>query len=104
LKTLLKAPQRLLPSSLRHSLVKTAADKRAFECRIDVAAAASNGPMSLFEKITAAFRSQSRPAAGSEPGRNEPCWCGSGQKYKRCHLEADRLKAQTQRTNCRAAT
>ena len=18
-------------------------------------------------------------------GRNEPCWCGSGRKYKRCH-------------------
>jgi methionyl aminopeptidase len=23
------------------------------------------------------------------PGRNDPCWCGSGQKYKKCHLEAD---------------
>jgi SEC-C motif len=23
------------------------------------------------------------------PGRNEPCWCGSGDKYKRCHLGAD---------------
>ncbi|MGB1700901.1 MAG: SEC-C metal-binding domain-containing protein [Nannocystaceae bacterium] len=23
------------------------------------------------------------------PRRNEPCWCGSGQKYKRCHLRAD---------------
>ena len=22
-------------------------------------------------------------------GRNEPCWCGSGKKYKRCHLEED---------------
>ena len=19
-------------------------------------------------------------------GRNEPCWCGSGKKYKKCHL------------------
>ena len=19
------------------------------------------------------------------PGRNEPCWCGSGQKFKKCH-------------------
>ncbi|MDX8519001.1 SEC-C metal-binding domain-containing protein [Mesorhizobium dulcispinae] len=19
-------------------------------------------------------------------GRNDPCWCGSGQKYKKCHL------------------
>jgi tetratricopeptide (TPR) repeat protein len=23
------------------------------------------------------------------PGRNDPCWCGSGKKYKRCHLLAD---------------
>lgn len=20
------------------------------------------------------------------PGRNEPCWCGSGKKFKKCHL------------------
>jgi methionyl aminopeptidase len=25
----------------------------------------------------------------ARPGRNDPCWCGSGQKYKKCHLEAD---------------
>jgi tetratricopeptide (TPR) repeat protein len=24
------------------------------------------------------------------PGRNDPCWCGSGRKYKRCHLRTDR--------------
>ena len=23
-------------------------------------------------------------------GRNAPCWCGSGEKYKRCHLNRDR--------------
>lgn len=22
-------------------------------------------------------------------GRNEPCWCGSGKKYKKCHEEFD---------------
>ena len=22
-------------------------------------------------------------------GRNEPCWCGSGRKYKACHLGFD---------------
>ena len=25
-------------------------------------------------------------------GRNDPCWCGSGKKYKHCHLEADEKK------------
>lgn len=24
-------------------------------------------------------------ATGPEPGRNAPCWCGSGRKYKQCH-------------------
>lgn len=26
---------------------------------------------------------------GRKPGRNDSCWCGSGKKYKRCHLGAD---------------
>jgi SEC-C motif-containing protein len=25
------------------------------------------------------------------PGRNEPCHCGSGRKYKQCHLEKDEV-------------
>jgi hypothetical protein len=29
------------------------------------------------------------PLAKERPGRNEPCWCGSGRKYKHCHLRAD---------------
>jgi len=24
-----------------------------------------------------------------QPGRNDPCWCGSGKKYKHCHMRAD---------------
>ena len=28
-------------------------------------------------------------AAKKAPGRNEPCWCGSGKKYKNCHMAAD---------------
>ena len=27
-----------------------------------------------------------------ELGRNDACWCGSGKKYKRCHLKNDELK------------
>ena len=30
---------------------------------------------------------------GARPGRNDPCWCGSGQKYKKCHLESDQAGA-----------
>jgi uncharacterized protein YchJ len=25
-----------------------------------------------------------------KPKRNDPCWCGSGKKYKHCHLKSDR--------------
>ncbi|MEM7167187.1 MAG: methionyl aminopeptidase [Planctomycetota bacterium] len=28
------------------------------------------------------------------PGRNDPCWCGSGKKYKKCHAGADGKKTQ----------
>jgi methionyl aminopeptidase len=30
------------------------------------------------------------PETGDKPQRNDPCWCGSGKKYKKCHLAADR--------------
>ncbi len=36
-------------------------------------------------KPTAAVR-----RAAAKVGRNDPCWCGSGQKYKACHESADR--------------
>jgi hypothetical protein len=29
---------------------------------------------------------------GPKIGRNDPCWCGSGKKYKKCHLEADEAR------------
>ena len=25
-------------------------------------------------------------------GRNETCWCGSGKKYKHCHMQKDHAK------------
>lgn len=24
-----------------------------------------------------------------KPGRNDNCWCGSGRKYKKCHIDFD---------------
>jgi len=29
------------------------------------------------------------------PKRNDPCWCGSGKKYKHCHMKEDREKDKT---------
>jgi preprotein translocase subunit SecA len=30
-------------------------------------------------------KSPSSAPAKKKPGRNDPCWCGSGKKYKKCH-------------------
>src|SRR2546425_3574762 len=30
-----------------------------------------------------------------KPGRNDPCHCGSGKKYKKCHLDADQRSRDT---------
>ncbi len=30
-----------------------------------------------------------KDAIGKKLGRNEPCWCNSGEKYKRCHLSRE---------------
>jgi len=40
-----------------------------------------------------------KPAARPKPARNEPCWCGSGVKYKKCHLAADENAQQPHASN-----
>ena len=48
---------------------------------------------SLFTPRTSAPAAARGKASGKTPakvpGRNEPCWCGSGKKYKQCHLRTD---------------
>jgi preprotein translocase subunit SecA len=42
---------------------------------------------------------QARPLQGSSGqtlGRNDPCWCGSGKKYKHCHMRQDMEGQQRQ--------
>ncbi|HUM35553.1 MAG TPA: preprotein translocase subunit SecA [Anaerolineae bacterium] len=34
----------------------------------------------------------SRRPGTRELGRNDPCWCGSGKKYKNCHFQEDQQK------------
>lgn len=36
------------------------------------------------------------------PGRNDPCPCGSGKKYKQCHLAADEAKQRAARAKAAA--
>jgi hypothetical protein len=37
-----------------------------------------------------------------KPGRNEPCWCGSGKKYKKCHQEEDERNERRESAPLRA--
>ena len=39
----------------------------------------------------------------SKPGRNDPCYCGSGKKYKQCHLREDQAKERERREQLAAA-
>ena len=36
--------------------------------------------------------------SNQRPGRNKPCWCGSGKKYKHCHMREDQLSGKFQQT------
>ena len=44
----------------------------------------------LLNQLEAPFSRRVPP----RPGRNDPCWCGSGKKYKQCHLRQDQGRAQ----------
>jgi len=61
---------------------------------IDAARAAwSDDEPSIYEVVCEEFESadEDETVVRQEPkiGRNDPCWCGSGKKYKKCHLDAD---------------
>ncbi|RLT45006.1 MAG: preprotein translocase subunit SecA [Chloroflexi bacterium] len=42
-----------------------------------------------------AVRQQTVRNTNNKPGRNDPCWCGSGKKYKQCHMQEDSRKTLT---------
>ena len=65
--------------------------RRVTEGRVDVASGAVAGAAGATGMATAtaggngAGAAQQPVRAGPKLGRNDPCWCGSGKKYKRCH-------------------
>ena len=49
----------------------------------------------------AAARAAARPVTTvrreeGKVGRNDPCWCGSGKKYKKCHMGKDLEESSAQ--------
>jgi len=45
--------------------------------------------MKILERL---FNNQKQTEKKESLGRNDVCWCGSGKKYKRCHLDSDAHK------------
>ncbi len=61
----------------------------ADQARIDIAAEVDPDIYEIcLEAFEAADEEEAQPYVRPEPkvGRNDPCWCGSGKKYKKCHL------------------
>lgn len=57
--------------------------------------------MGLLDKIGMLFSSSQKTGPAEKPQRNELCWCGSGKKYKKCHLSGDEKKtANSCALNC----
>lgn len=48
--------------------------------------------MGLVNRFINYFRTGDEGPHVRNLGRNELCWCGSGDKYKKCHLEEDEKK------------
>lgn len=51
--------------------------------------------MSLLKRISSIFASSGEECQPRTLGRNDDCWCGSGRKYKKCHLEDDDKKLRS---------
>jgi hypothetical protein len=59
--------------------------------------AAEDGSMNLrksLKRLVLGPEQQAIPVLG----RNDRCWCGSGKKYKTCHLSSDDRKRSAERS------
>ena len=48
--------------------------------------------MGFLKSIMSYFNPTEEACRPRDLGRNDDCWCGSGRKYKRCHLQEDEQK------------
>jgi preprotein translocase subunit SecA len=75
------APKRRVPTQLLEGRGSSGWSRASEESRRATAAPSTNSE----ENATVATPYKKKHI----PGRNEPCWCGSGKKYKNCHLRQD---------------
>ena len=68
-------------------LARIASDRGDVERGLALLRRAGAGPDHPLATLLEPYRAAPRP----DIGRNEPCWCGSGRKYKKCHLGHEQL-------------
>jgi len=55
--------------------------------------------MGLFDRVFSLVKKKQEVMPEVTPGRNDPCWCGSGRKYKKCHLPEEEKKSAEKACN-----
>jgi hypothetical protein len=68
-------------------LARIASDRGDVERGLGLLRRVDAGPDHPLVVLLQAHRAEPR----RDLGRNEPCWCGSGRKYKKCHLGREQL-------------
>jgi preprotein translocase subunit SecA len=81
------APYQASGSSTRPANVSYSAGGAPVGGAAIAAAAAAGGAAAVAEEDEAMLPvvEQRRVASDEQLGRNDPCWCGSGKKFKKCH-------------------
>ncbi|MGV8845972.1 SEC-C domain-containing protein [Tessaracoccus sp.] len=69
------------------SLARIASDRGQAERGLSLLLRAGTLPDAPLLQMLEAFQPTQHPT----PARNQPCWCGSGRKYKQCHLHREQL-------------
>ncbi|MSP90546.1 MAG: preprotein translocase subunit SecA [Myxococcales bacterium] len=88
------------PEHMRSFAARAAAAQRQQRAAAEAPAALLDAPVAVDAAAMAAAEQAAEQAAGPtkvetfrrerpKVGRNDPCWCGSGQKYKKCHMAQD---------------
>jgi preprotein translocase subunit SecA len=68
------------PSALEQVAAAAGAGTATAGGAVDMAAAETVGPNGNGDVVETVVRDEH-----DKIGRNDPCWCGSGKKYKKCH-------------------
>ena len=77
-----------MTAAQQHKFTQADAARRRFVAQLAWAVEApapSAGRVAAVARPTAE-RPRPRTTGPRKLGRNAPCWCGSGKKYKKCHL------------------